>query len=192
MIQIGKKYGSYYKRKGENKYMKYTSSEANKLLKKLYEEEHSILMLEERSKEFRASIGEELEAIRPAYDYQVIQKELDRINNQIVKVKHAINLFNVQTKIPGFDLTIDQALIFMAQLTNRIEKLSLMKNRLPMERVGATGMSGRSGLPIIEYDYANYDIQQVTADYVEKADQLAKLQTALDLLNNTETFDIEL
>lgn len=170
--------------------MKYTSAEANKLLRKLNERKASVLRLEECSKTFQAAVGEDVETVRPDYCYRAVQTELDQIDRQILKIKHAVNLFNVQTKIPGFDLTIDQALVYMAQLSNSVNKLSEMKDRLPKQRLGASGF-GRSSVPVIEYDYANYDISQAAADFTEKSDILAKLQTALDLLNNTESFEID-
>ena len=45
--------------------MKYTSAEAGKLLKKLNDEQSSILLREENGKEFLAAIGEDLESVRP-------------------------------------------------------------------------------------------------------------------------------
>ena len=49
--------------------MKYTSAEANKLLKKLNDEYAALLDREKRSREFRAAMGEDIESVRPAYHY---------------------------------------------------------------------------------------------------------------------------
>ena len=52
-------------------------------------------------------------------------------------------------------------------------------------------MSG-FGSQIIDYRYANYDIEAVKADYQRVSDELAKAQTALDLVNTTMTMEIEI
>lgn len=49
--------------------MNYTSAQANKRLKKLTDEYVSLREKESRSREFRAAAGENVEAVRPAYDY---------------------------------------------------------------------------------------------------------------------------
>lgn len=49
--------------------MKYTSAQANKLLKKLNDEYSALLDKEQRSRDFRAAMGEDIESVRPAYDY---------------------------------------------------------------------------------------------------------------------------
>jgi hypothetical protein len=48
------------------------------------------------------------------------------------------------------------------------------------------------GSNIIEYTYANYSIADADADYNKTADELAKLQNNLDLINNTVKFDVDL
>ena len=79
-------------------------------------------------------------------------------------------------------------LILIPQLTKKKDNLASMKNRLPKERVEA---GFRSASNIIDYRYANYDIEAAQADYDEAADRLAKAQTALDLVNSTVTFEFD-
>lgn len=45
--------------------MKYTSAQANKLLKKLNDEYSALLDKEQRSRDFRAAMGEDVESVRP-------------------------------------------------------------------------------------------------------------------------------
>ena len=51
--------------------MKYTSAEANKLLRKLQEERETILLRDRNSRSFIAATVEDPEAARPSYDYAV-------------------------------------------------------------------------------------------------------------------------
>lgn len=169
--------------------MKYTSSEANKLLRKLNEERNALREKEQMSSTFLAAMGEDVESVRPVYDYVDTQRELDELDRKIRIVKHAINIFNLVHMVPGFDMTIDQMLIYIPQLTSKKEKLSQMKSRLPKQRE-VRGSYGSSN--IIDYCYANYDIKTVEADYISVSDELARAQTALDVMNNSQTMEIEL
>ena len=45
---------------------------------------------------------------------------------------------------------------------------------------------------MIDYCYANYDIAAAKADYERVSEELATIQTALDLVNSTATMEIEL
>ena len=115
--------------------MTYTSAQANKLLKKLNDEHAALLDKENRSKDFRAAMGEDVESVRPAYDYTDTQKKLAELEQRIRKVKHAINMFNATHVIPDFNMTIDEMLVYIPQLTQRKNKLADMKARLPKQRV---------------------------------------------------------
>ena len=169
--------------------MKYTSAQANKLLKKLNETQNAILKKEGMSKEFLASLGEDIECIRPAYNFIETNKELNTLNEQIRKVKHAINVFNVETVIPDFDITIDEALVLIPQLTQLKAKLASMKDKLPKMREQGV-YSRNSG--IVEYRYLNYDITEVEKEFEKVSENLTKLQTELDVVNNANLMDIEL
>lgn len=169
--------------------MKYTSSEANKLLRKLNEERNALIDKEQKSSVFLAAMGEDPESVRPEYDYMNTQRALDHLDRKIRLVKHAINVFNMEHQVPGFDMSVDQMLVYIPQLTARKQKLGQMKSRLPKQREMRDSYGRTSN--IIDYSYANYDIKQAEADYASAADELARAQTALDVLNNTETMEIE-
>ena len=57
--------------------MRYTSSEANKLLRRLTEERDALLVKELKSSTFLAAMGEDVDSVRPDYDYAQTQKELE-------------------------------------------------------------------------------------------------------------------
>ena len=166
--------------------MKYTSAEANKLLKKLNDEHAALLDKETRSRDFRAAMGEDVASVRPAYDYTETQVRLAELERKIRTLKHAINRFNTTQAVDGFDMTIDELLVYIPQLTKRKAKLLEMKSRLPKERVDE--QYGRQS-NIIDYTYTNYDIAAVEADYEKTADELSRAQLALDAVNGRETFE---
>lgn len=172
--------------------MKYTSAEAGKLVKKLEDKVRNILSNEGKAALFRVASGEDAESLRPEYDFNKTQDELERLHRQIRAVKHAINVFNTTHTLPGFDgLTIDQALIYIPQLSNRKETLRQMASHLPKERVEDSDYRYGSRTAFIDYEVTNYDAASAKEAYDKAAETLVKLQLALDTVNTTETMDIE-
>lgn len=167
--------------------MKYTSAEAGKLLKKLNDEHRSILLREINGKEFLAAVGEDTESVRPDYDFAKVQAELFAVETKIRKVKHALNMFNSTTVISEFNITIDEMLVLIPQLTAKKEKLAKMKDKLPKVREQT-----RMNSSILDYRYLNYDVKEIATEYEKTADTLSKAQNALDAVNMTKTLEVDL
>ena len=163
-----------------------TSAQAAKELKKLNEQHEALLAQETRASTFVAAIQEDIESIRPEYDYGSVQEQLADLESRIRGLKHAINTFNLTTEVPGFGMTIDQMLVYIPQLNARKRRLERMRDRLPKERVSGYGNSSN----IIEYNYTNYDVKKAAADCDAVTDELAKAQNALDLVNSTVEFAV--
>lgn len=164
-----------------------TSAMAAKYLKKLNEEHEALMRREKKTMTFTAVIQENREEVRPEYDYSAFQVQLLELERKIRTIKHEINLFNLNQSVPGFDMTVDQMLVYIPQLTARKNKLERMRSRLPRERVQDSYSRNSS---LVEYEYSNYDIQQTEADYNKVADELARAQNALDQVNATVTFEV--
>lgn len=164
--------------------MFYTSSEAAKLLKRLNEEHDRLRRDETAASVFTAAIGEDIESVRPEYDYKAVQESISDCERKIRKVKHAINEFNINTFVEEAGMTVDQILVYLPQLTMRKNKLNSMQARLPKVRKGVSGN-------FIDYAYANYDIEAVKADYIKTCDELVKVQSALDKINNSELIELD-
>lgn len=167
--------------------MLYTSAEANKLLKKIESRLTDLQRKESRTATFNVASGEDVESLRPPYDFAETQAKIAELQAKAIAVKHAINIFNTTHTLPGFgDMTIDQALVRIPQLSGQVSKLSGMAAVLPKMRIDHL----RSN--IIDYQIANYDIEEVETAYVAAQDELAKLQLALDAVNNSETMEIDI
>lgn len=166
--------------------MKYTCAEASKILRKLNEELKVLRSKEQKGYRFTAAVDEDIESARPVYDYEKAQEAQNEIERKIRKVKHAINRFNTESVVQGFDMTVDEMLVYIPQLSERKRKLTEMASFLPKERVS----NGYQATKIIEYTYTNYEIERAARDLDKVADELARAQTALDIVNNREEIDI--
>ncbi len=169
--------------------MEYTSSEANKLLKKLTQDYNDLINIERQTRSFVAASGEDIESVRPKYDFDNMQEAIYDAQMKIRKVKHAINVFNTSTYLSEYNMTIDEALFMVPILKERVSALLGMKNALPKTRERTYGQ----GLnPTIDYKYANYDIQLAANEYEVQSNILTGIQNDLEHINSTVKFNIDL
>ena len=164
--------------------MNVTSAQAAKLLKKWSEDLSAAEDREKKSSVFNAALGEDVESVRPSYDFTETQTEISALEGKIRRLKHAINIFNTTHTVPEFGMTIDEMLVYIPQLTKRKNKLGEMRAALPKKRVEVWG--GNRG--VIDYAYANYDPAVVSTEYDKVTETLSQAQLALDRVNSTETF----
>lgn len=171
--------------------MKYTitSAEASKMLKKLLEEKNIVLTNEQQSSVFNASLGEDVESVRPGYDYKETQRILESCNERIRILKHAVNRFNTSQTVGDTGMTIDQVLVYIPQLTEMRNRLYDMQNRLPKQRTSVGGIGSNT---VIDYCYTNYSVEKAKEDYLRVSDELRMIQTALDVVNTTVKMEVEL
>ena len=167
--------------------MKLTSAEANKMIRSLKDQHRLLLLQEENVVSFIAATTENLEEVRPSYSYEETAAKFDEIERKIRKIKHALNVFNAATVVDGFDMTIDEMLVFLPQMSERLRKLEDMLAKPEKTRAQNTGRTS-----IIEYEYLNYDLQKVQQDYDALLDLKNRALTALDVVNNTVPFEAEI
>lgn len=169
--------------------MEYTPAAASMLLKTLQEEHENLINAERSLDTFGAPANEDPEKVRPAYDYAGYQKKLDDLETKIRTVQHAINEFQVTTVLPGTGgLTVDQALVYLPQLKARKRKLTTMAMRLAMEYMEDARTVTKNELHI---RYANYSIDEAKADYEKTDAAITAIQSALDQIEHTQTFAID-
>lgn len=167
--------------------MKISSKNASKLLKQFNEERDSLILQENQSKMFLAAVGEDIESVRPEYDYEAVQKQLKDLEEKIIKLKHAINVFNTTTVLKDFEMSIDEMLVYIPQLTQRKNKLDQMRKVLPKQRVENYTSSN-----IIDYRIINYDLEKIRKDYDKTVEELNRAQSVLDEANINLSFEVDL
>ena len=165
-----------------------TSAQAAKLMRRLKEEKELLDAEEKSSKQFIVAIQEDAEAVRPAYDFHAMQKRFDDVDGRMRRLKHAINVFNTTHIVDGFDMTIDEMLVYLPQLGKRKEMLTQMSKMLPRQRKDRDYSSSNN----IEYVYANFDISEARQELEKVSELYAQAQTALDIVNNRDTLEVDL
>lgn len=169
---------------------KMTSAYANKLLKKLNEDKEFWNNKERNGYLYVAAVDEE--PVIPDYDYCDVAKNIEEIDDKIVKIKHAINLANATNQIQVGDkqMTADMILVRMAQLNVRKQMLDNMRKQSPKKRIDVRAYSARKAEP--EYQYINYDLELIKAEYERIDTEIAQMQMALDKYNQIVEFDVEI
>lgn len=167
--------------------MKYTSAEANKLLKQLNDEIQTLLSREAIGKEFLAAVGEDIDSVRPDYSFLGTQRNLSELEEEVRIVKHAINIFNTTTVVGEFNMTVDQMLVYIPQMYNRKLQLEDMVRKLPKVRE----QGARTG-NIIDYRYINYSLTEVEKELENLTALLNRAQNALDTVNGSLALELEI
>lgn len=170
--------------------MKMTSACANKMLKKLNEDKEFWRNQEQSGYLYTAAENEE--PVIPEYDYARVSAEIAEIDTKICIIKHAVNQANVCSQISVGEqiLSVDQILVKMAQLNNRKAMLDNMRKKAPKRRL-VTALFGHKS-PAPEYEYINYDLELVKADYERIDSEITEMQMALDKYNQTVEFEVEI
>lgn len=159
-----------------------TSAELNKEIKRLQAERTALIEKEKKVRWYKAATTEDPESCKPEYDFVEVGKQLADIEKEIRTLKHTLNVFNSNYVVPELGITIDQVLVYLPQLTNRVEALRIMAAHLPRSRVEER-YGSRSAL--VEYEYNNYDSRVVQATYEDLVAELSSVQLALDRANTT-------
>ena len=163
-----------------------TSAYANKMVKRLMDEKKYLLSTQHKLQTYIETAG--YEPVIPDYDYVEYSGEIDEIDDKIRTLKHAINVLNTTTVVPDVGLTIDEVLVKMAQLNLKKEILDDMRDKTDRKRIYDMGR----GSNLVEYECLNYDLDDVRADYDDVLREISKIQIALDIVNQTYTFDVEI
>ena len=163
---------------------KVSPATVSKKINALKEEINELVEKENKTCTYIVSPGEKPEETRPDYDYKETQRRIIELEEEVRKLRHIMNLFNTSTVVPGYDMTIDEILVYIPHLRERKNKLSVLKNRLPKSR-------NCSYQGIVEYTYCNYSVDKAAADYKVVSEELSKAQNALDYINSTGEIEVD-
>lgn len=166
--------------------MRITSDGADKLIKQLDKEKQTLInMINERSS-FVVAVTENVEDLRPEFDFNGTVEKIEKIEDRILEIKHARNEFNNVTILNSVGLTIDKALVRMAMINNQIRIFEGLANRMPKQRERDVYGRGKE----IEYNYVNYEISDAKKKVDKLTFELNEIKKELNFANSTMTFEI--
>ena len=167
--------------------MNITPDGAYKLILKLENDKKSLIERMDKVSTFVVAVSEgDPEELRPDFDLKSTVEEIKQIEEKIIKIKHQRNLFNVTTVLPDTEMTIDEALVKMAVLNREYSRYVAKGRAEYKERVAAFGNNKAE----IEYRYTNYPIEVAKKIGDQMYAELQKIQTELNRVNSTYTFEI--
>lgn len=169
---------------------KMTSAYANKVLRKLSEDKEYWIKREQEGYLYVAALDEE--PVIPEYDYNEVAENIAKIDEKVLKIKHAINASNISNTVTvgESEMTVDTILVKMAQLSRRKAMLDNMRKQQPKSRINSGYYSARKSSP--EYQYINYDLDLIKREYERIDAEISAMQIALDRYNQTEEFDVDI
>lgn len=164
--------------------MRMNSDTANKIIKNLQSEAEMLLQAERRDCTYSHTPSES--PIIPVYDFGATQAKLGELRGKIAALRHAVNRFNVETKVDGFDLTVDEALGYMSRLNEEKRRL---QNLTSIPEVTRTRGLGSKEPDLV---HRNFNADEVQAAYKETCNQLMLIQQAINVANLTKEFEVNI
>lgn len=162
--------------------MKLSYTALMKMLKDVQSEIATAKSTEDRT--CRVTYTKEENALESDYDYETTRETLDKLFNKELKIKGLLAKANVNTIVNGYEYNISEALVVLAQLSNKKLRLASLANHQQLERRNV-------GYNSIEYTKQLYDIQVAKKDYDQIREEISKLQMAIDLTNLTSFVEYE-
>ena len=161
--------------------MKICHMEAMKEIRALEEKKDMLLAYElERS---RVSYKEGEARVDTGYSYEKTREEIAAIDGRIREIRSAIALANCTVRLDGFDCTIGEGLVMLAQWNAEYDRLSyLCRMQQKTRRITANG--------VLEYTECLFDVASVEAERDELRRKIGSLQVAIDRANLTSYVEI--
>lgn len=163
--------------------MRLNSDTANKFVKQLNKARSTLLYQESQVNTYSFLQGEE--PFVPNYDFAETQMKLDQLSKAITTLKHAINMFNTTTELPGLGITVDMALVELPILTANVSRLENMAQML--EKTRTTNIAAKAA----EYTCRNFSAEEAAKACTAARERLVAIQQGLNTVNMTESFEVD-
>lgn len=161
--------------------MRMCNSEAMKAIKELEEKKSNVIYTEDYRSKVSYKEGEE--KVLTKYSYAQTRKAVAEIDEKIRRIKHALAVCNCTAVVDDFNMTIGEALVYLAQLNAEYRQLDgLSQNDKLSRRITANG--------VLEYTECLYAPEEATRDCEALHSKICKLQVAIDRANLTNYIDV--
>lgn len=161
--------------------MKMCNSEAMKAIKELEEKKKKIIYTE--NSRSRVAFKEGETKVLTNYDYSETRKAISAIDEKIRTIKHALATCNCTAIVDDFNITIGEALVYLAQLNAEYSQLNNLSSFMKLSRrITPNG--------VLEYTECLYDPEAVAKDLESLHSKICKLQVAIDRANLTNYIEV--
>lgn len=152
-----------------------------KAIKELEEKKKNLVYIENSRSKISYKEGEN--KVLTNYDYAETRKAIAQINERIRAIKHALAVCNCTAKVDDFDITIGEALVYLAQLNAEYSQLNVLSNYNKLtRRITANG--------VLEYTECLYDPDKARSEMEALRAKICKLQVAIDRANLTNYIEV--
>ena len=154
--------------------MKVCHMEAMKEIKALEEEKSQLLQHEDDR--CTVSYKENEKKVETSYSYESTRARVRELDARIRKIKSTLAYANCTVKLDGFDITIGEGLVLLAQLNAEYSRLCYMARYQQLtRRITPVG--------VIEYTECLFDAEAVGNEAKELKSRISSLQVAIDRAN---------
>lgn len=155
---------------------------ANKLVKRLQDQHNSMIQYDRSANSYSYYVSETPEI--PEYSFRDTQDKFEAIENMIIDIKHKIREVNMSKNIQS-GITADEAILKLAFLTRKRDRVQHMANQLPRRQI-VTGGSNGSQVVV-----CNYDVAEAKDEYNKICKEILQLQDELNTFNALNQIRIE-
>lgn len=157
------------------------TAEIMKRIKALSEEKEDLISYEDTN--CTVSYKETETPAPDPYDYHETREKIAEIDREVLRLRFLLAQANCVTPLDGFDMTVAQALIALAQMQNALAQLESMTRRnQKSRRITQTG--------VLEYTECRYDVAAVREEARALRQTIAALQVAIDRANLTNAVEV--
>lgn len=156
--------------------MKLCNSEIIKKIKLLEQQKEDVLREEARTHQSTFQSSED--KIDYGYSFSKTRENIRAIDSETRKLKHLLNCSKATTAVEGFDMSIGECLVYLAQLSSEKTRLESLAQKEPKDR--RSTISG-----VVEYTVLNYDKAECRKELNIVLETIAKLQISIDRTNLT-------
>ncbi len=162
--------------------MKKCNTEIMKIVKALDEEKAALIDMEMQNSKIIYASGEK--KIETGYDFDAVTKRIAEIDKEVLRLKGKLSLSNATTVVSEFDMTISEALVYLAELQSEKDRYYRLSQE-PKKRRLAISREG-----IVEYEETLYEPKLCAEKVKEISELISKLQMAIDRTNLTNMIEL--
>ena len=165
---------------------KVSNTEIMKLVRDIESQKEELVNFGNRNSFAKYTLEEKPMADLTPYALVEQTNKIGSLDANIRYLKHLLNLSNATTIVEEFNITLGEALVYMAQISQTVKRFTLLANTDKVVRTSGNYMSTTP-----EYTEAKYDIDLAKQMLSTYKSTLSKLQMAIDKTNLTNEIEVK-